>query len=183
MFFPLCGYQNFCFLSKILEILAQKRPNFAQNMLSWTHIGLAGSFGALLVGWLVLWRGLYLARHFISINHCSDQYVISRLTPKRMAKARRRREIGKTKLGISFPHLKKKHCQKHNGPKTKREIGQSRLGIRPMKMTAGQWRNVEPDNSYLLLDWCCYFVEARLRRERLCYSLQDWRWKRRLDQW
>ena len=32
-------------------------------MLSWAHIGLAGSFGALLVGWLVVVvRGLYLAR-------------------------------------------------------------------------------------------------------------------------
>ena len=59
----------------------------------------------------------------------SNITVISRLTPKRMAKARRRREIGKTKLGIRFPHLKKKYCQKHNGPKTKREIGKSKFGI------------------------------------------------------
>ena len=29
--------------------MAQKQPNLAQNMLSWTYIGLAGSFGALLV--------------------------------------------------------------------------------------------------------------------------------------
>ena len=35
-----------------------------QNMLSWEHIGLAGLFGALLVGWLVVgMRVLYLARH------------------------------------------------------------------------------------------------------------------------
>ena len=33
-----------------IRIFAQKRPNLAQNMLSWAHIGLAGSFGALLVG-------------------------------------------------------------------------------------------------------------------------------------
>ena len=33
-----------------LRILAQKRPNFAQNMLSWAHVCPAGSFGALLVG-------------------------------------------------------------------------------------------------------------------------------------
>ena len=40
-------------------------------MLSLAHIGLAGSFGALLVGWLVVVaRGLYLARHLfiLSIN-------------------------------------------------------------------------------------------------------------------
>ena len=46
-----------------IGFLAQKRPNLAQNILSWAHIGLAGSFGALLVGWLVVVaRGLYLAR-------------------------------------------------------------------------------------------------------------------------
>ena len=33
-----------------LGFLAQKWPNLAQNMLSWAHIGLAGSFGALLIG-------------------------------------------------------------------------------------------------------------------------------------
>ena len=33
-----------------LGFLARKRPNLAQNMLSWAHIGLAGLFGALLVG-------------------------------------------------------------------------------------------------------------------------------------
>ena len=44
------------------------RPNFAQNMLSWAHVGLAGSFGALLVGRLVvLARGLYLARHLSTL--------------------------------------------------------------------------------------------------------------------
>ena len=31
--------------------LAQKRQFLPSNMLSWAHIGLAGSFGALLVGW------------------------------------------------------------------------------------------------------------------------------------
>ena len=37
-------------------------------MLSWGHIGLAGSFGALLVGWLVVVaRGLYLARHLFTL--------------------------------------------------------------------------------------------------------------------
>ena len=37
-------------------------------MLSWAHIGLAGSFGALLVGWLVVVaRGLYLARHLFTL--------------------------------------------------------------------------------------------------------------------
>ena len=49
-----------------------KWPNFAQNMLSWAHIGLAGSFGVLLPGvlsvcWLeVVVRGLYLPRHLFT---------------------------------------------------------------------------------------------------------------------
>ena len=55
------GYQNFCSLS----IKAIFLP---QNMLSWAHIGLAGSFGALLVCWLVVVvRGLYLARHLFTL--------------------------------------------------------------------------------------------------------------------
>ena len=42
-------------------------------MLSWAHIGLAGSFGALLVGWLVVvTRGLYLARHLFTLYHAPD---------------------------------------------------------------------------------------------------------------
>ena len=41
--------------------------NFS-NMLSWAHISLAGSFGALLVGWLVVVvRGLYIARHLFTL--------------------------------------------------------------------------------------------------------------------
>ena len=44
--------------------LARKRQFLPQNMLSWAHIGLAGSFDTLLVGWLVVVvRGLYLTRH------------------------------------------------------------------------------------------------------------------------
>ena len=44
------------------------RPFFTQNMLSWAYIGLAGSFGVLLVGWLVVVaRGLYLARHLFTL--------------------------------------------------------------------------------------------------------------------
>ena len=35
-----------------------------------THIGLAGSFGALLVGWsVVVVRELYLARHLFTLLH------------------------------------------------------------------------------------------------------------------
>ena len=34
--------------------LSQKRPFLPQNMHSWAHIGLVGSFGILLVGWLVV---------------------------------------------------------------------------------------------------------------------------------
>ena len=37
-------------------------------MLSWAHIGLAVSFGAMLVGWLVVVaRGLHLARHLFTL--------------------------------------------------------------------------------------------------------------------
>ena len=50
----ICWYQNFCSLPQYLGCLAQKRPFLPQNMHSWAHIGLAGSFGALLVGWLVV---------------------------------------------------------------------------------------------------------------------------------
>ena len=50
-----------------IRFFAQKRQNLAQNMLSWAHIGLAGSFGALFVGWLVVvLRELYLARQLFS---------------------------------------------------------------------------------------------------------------------
>ena len=50
----ICVYQNFCSFPKWLGCLAQKWPFLPQNMLSWAHIGLAGSFGALLVGRLVV---------------------------------------------------------------------------------------------------------------------------------
>ena len=48
--FLTCGYQIFCSLPKKLGCLAQKRPYLPQNMHSSSHIGLTGSFGALLVG-------------------------------------------------------------------------------------------------------------------------------------
>ena len=54
---------------QLLSCLKSLRPNFAQNMLSWVNVGLANSFGALLVGWLVvLARGLYLARHIFTLS-------------------------------------------------------------------------------------------------------------------
>ena len=65
-----CQGAFFCYVgTKTLGILAKKRQNFAQNMLSWAHIGLAGSFGALLVWLEVVARGLYLARpiYFIEL--------------------------------------------------------------------------------------------------------------------
>ena len=34
--FPLCGYQNFCFLPQKLVFFAQKQPNLAQNMYFWS---------------------------------------------------------------------------------------------------------------------------------------------------
>ena len=67
------GYQNFCSLS----IKAIFLP---QNMLSWAHIGLAGSFGALLVCWLVVVvRGLYLSRHLSTLCIIDNVHGI---TPK-----------------------------------------------------------------------------------------------------
>ena len=53
-------------------------------MLSWAHIGLAGSFGALLVGWLVVVvRGLYLARHLftlmVELSSNDDDYHDSKI--------------------------------------------------------------------------------------------------------
>ena len=64
--FLICGYQNFCSLP---GCLAQIRPILPQNMLSWAHTVLAGLFGALLVGWLVVVaRGLFHARHILTMG-------------------------------------------------------------------------------------------------------------------
>ena len=47
-----------------LRIFGPKTAILPQNIFSWAHIGLAGSFSALLVGWLVVVaHGLYLANH------------------------------------------------------------------------------------------------------------------------
>ena len=49
---------------KMIIMFGPKRPFLPQNMLSLAHKGHAGSFGALLAGWLVVVvRGLHLARH------------------------------------------------------------------------------------------------------------------------
>ena len=49
---------------KIIRIIGPKRPFLPQDMLSWAHLGLAGLFDTLLVGWLVVvMRGLYVATH------------------------------------------------------------------------------------------------------------------------
>ena len=59
----------------IIRMFGPKAPIFSKNMLSWAHIGLAGSFDALLVGWLVVVaHRLYLARHLFTL-------VIGRETP------------------------------------------------------------------------------------------------------
>ena len=48
---------------KIIRMFCPKRP-LPRNMLSLAHIGLIGSFGTLLSGWLVVVvHGLYLTRH------------------------------------------------------------------------------------------------------------------------
>ena len=47
------------------RILAQKTTKFSPKL---AFLSIAGSFGALLVGWLVvLARGLYLARHLFTL--------------------------------------------------------------------------------------------------------------------
>ena len=62
---------------------AQKQPNLA-------FLSIAGSFGALLVGWLVVVaRGLYLARHLFTVykkvlitNYIKQQQCPFRLQPR-----------------------------------------------------------------------------------------------------
>ena len=49
------------------RFFAQKRSNLARN---WLFLSIAGSFGALLVGWfVVVARRLYLARHLFTLLH------------------------------------------------------------------------------------------------------------------
>ena len=58
-----------------IRIFAQKQPNVARNWHFWSFgPGLAGSFGALLVGWMVVVaRGLYLARHLFTLfDNCTS---------------------------------------------------------------------------------------------------------------
>ena len=51
-----------------IRIVVPKMVIFPQSILSWAHTGLAGSFGALLVGWLVVVaRGLHLARQLFTL--------------------------------------------------------------------------------------------------------------------
>ena len=51
-----------------IRIFGSKTATLPQSMLSWAYLGLAGSFGALLVGWLVVVaRGLHLARHLFTL--------------------------------------------------------------------------------------------------------------------
>ena len=47
----------------VIRMFGQETAILPQNMLSWAHIGLAGSFGDLLVGW---WMGV--ARGAVSRN-------------------------------------------------------------------------------------------------------------------
>ena len=49
-FFRYLSTKTFASSHRKLGFFAQKRPNLAQNMLSWAHTGLAGPFGAPLVG-------------------------------------------------------------------------------------------------------------------------------------
>ena len=82
VFFTLCGYQNFCFLLLKLGFFAQNDQILLEiGIFGHFGPGLAGSFGALLVGWLVVVaRGLYLARHLFTLliedKSWSDQWDI-----------------------------------------------------------------------------------------------------------
>ena len=65
MGFPYVGDKTLDFSSKNWDFLPKKVQIWPENGI-FVHFGpdLAGSFGALLVGWLVVFsRGLYLARH------------------------------------------------------------------------------------------------------------------------
>ena len=54
---------------KIIRTFGPKRPFLSRNMLSWAHTGLAVSFGALFVGWLVVVvHRLYLARYLFTLS-------------------------------------------------------------------------------------------------------------------
>jgi len=66
------GSKTFTFSSKKLGFFAQKRPNLARNW-HFGHFwrGHGGSFGALLVGWLVVVVcELYLTRHLNPVQFC-----------------------------------------------------------------------------------------------------------------
>ena len=61
-------YQNKLSLLTLTNWVKRTRPLWGQNMLSWAYICLAVSFGAMLVGWLVVVaRGLYLVRHLYTL--------------------------------------------------------------------------------------------------------------------
>ena len=103
VFFPLRRYQNFCFLPYKLGFGAKKRQNLAQNKNFWSfsvkywpfwsiwcsnwpikqvgfwYVGTRtfapkyaffGKFGA---HWLVVARGLYLARHLFTLSYISSR--------------------------------------------------------------------------------------------------------------
>ena len=69
---PTAKMQNFCFLSKWLGCFAQKQPYLPPNMHSLAHLGLAGSFGALLLG---VWG----ARAALSIEHLPTLFSLERV--------------------------------------------------------------------------------------------------------
>ena len=73
--------------------MTQKRPFLPLDMLSWEHIGLAGSIGALLVGWsVVVVHGLYLLNYiiggatFCSIKSTGLPLIFTRLLKKIVTK-------------------------------------------------------------------------------------------------
>ena len=66
--FPLCN-KTFDFSSK-KRIFCSKTTKFGPKL---AFLTIAGSFGTLLVGWLVVVaRGLYLARHLFTLFHGSQ---------------------------------------------------------------------------------------------------------------
>ena len=68
LFFRYVGNKTFYFSSKKKRIFCPKTSKFSPKLAFLP--GLAGSFDALLVGWLVVVaRGLYLARHLFTLSY------------------------------------------------------------------------------------------------------------------
>ena len=89
-----------CEKKQVLSI--GKQPFLPQNMLSLAHIGLAGSFGVLVVVWLVVVvRGLYLTRHLFTL---SPLKMWSRIFFDNLC-GRNEASLAKTKRNVHTKHI------------------------------------------------------------------------------